>query len=57
MLKIYCIVCDKYRKFKKPKISYIFKNACLFIVYRICGNEYKKYLIEKINWNIKKLLV
>ena len=56
MLKIYCIVCDKYRKFKKPKI-YIFKNACLFIVCRICGNEYKKYLIEKINWNIKKLLV
>ena len=48
MLKIYCIVCDKCRKFKKPKI-YIFKNACLSIVCSICGNEYKKCLKEKIN--------
>ena len=43
MRKIYCIVCDKHRKFKSPKISYIFRkllshgNFC-----NKCGNEYKK---------------
>ena len=26
MMKIYCNVCDKYRKFKNLKISYIFKK-------------------------------
>ena len=29
MMKIYCNVCDKYRKFKNPKISYIFKKTLL----------------------------
>ena len=23
-MQIYCIICGKYRKFKNPKISYIF---------------------------------
>ena len=27
MIKIYFIVCKKYRKFKRPKISYIFKKT------------------------------
>ena len=26
MIKIYCIVCNKYRKFKNPKISSIFEK-------------------------------
>ena len=26
MMKIFCNVCDKYRKFKNPKISYIKKT-------------------------------
>ena len=43
VIKIYFIVCDNYRKFKKPKISYIFKKALGFsVVYSKCGNEYKK---------------
>ena len=23
MKKIYCVICDKYKKFEKPKISYL----------------------------------
>ena len=26
MKKIYCVICGKYRKFKNPKIPYIFKK-------------------------------
>ena len=26
MIKIYCIVCDKYKKLKNPKIPYILKH-------------------------------
>ena len=27
MKKIFCVICGKYRKFKKPKISYILEKA------------------------------
>ena len=31
MKKIYCVISDKYRKFEKPKISYILgKNVSFF---------------------------
>ena len=33
---IYCIKCNKYKKFKNPKISYIFKKALDFS--NICFN-------------------
>ena len=26
MMKNYCNICEKYRKFKNPKVSYIFKK-------------------------------
>ena len=26
MKKIFCVICSKYRKFKNPKISYIFEK-------------------------------
>ena len=32
MIKIYCHVCEKYKKFKKPKISYLFKKKFTFTV-------------------------
>ena len=41
MMKIYCNVCNKYRKSKNPKIS------CLSIVFRKCGHEYKKIFKEE----------
>ena len=36
---MYCNVCNKYRKSKKTKISYI----CSYIIsYMKCGHEYEK---------------
>ena len=45
--KLYCVICDKYRKFQEPKISYILeKTLVLSIIFSKCKNEeiYKKYL-------------
>ena len=36
MKKIYCIKCNKYSKFKNPKISYIKTLVCPFICDK-CG--------------------
>ena len=45
---MYCNVCNKYRRFKKTKISYIFKNTLsLSIVYSKCGHEYDKIFKEE----------
>ena len=35
MIKIYCIVCYKYRKFKNPKISYILKKHYVFQLFAV----------------------
>ena len=47
--KIYCVICGKYRKFKKPRISYIFeKTLVLSIIFKKCENkDEKKYLKKK----------
>ena len=58
MRKIYCIVCDKHRKFKSPKISYIFKKILsLGIFCNKCGNEYKKTYKEEESIEILKSFV
>ena len=54
---MYCNVHDKYRKFKKTKISYIFKKASLSIVYSKCGHKYKKYFKKRNQLKCKKFLV
>ena len=41
IIKIYCIVCDKSRKFKILKISYFLKTLGISIVCSKCGNECK----------------
>ena len=53
MKKIHCVICGKYRKFQKPKISYIFeKRLVLSITCSKCKNEdektFKKESIEII---------
>ena len=48
MKKLYCVICGKYRKFEKPKISYIFKKALVFSI--ICSkfkNEDEKLFTEE----------
>ena len=43
MKKIYCVICGKYRKFKNPKISYIFWERLVFsIICSKCENEDEK---------------
>ena len=38
--RIYCVICDKYRKFKNPKLSYILeKTLVLSIICSKCENE------------------
>ena len=48
MKKLYCVVCGKYRKFKKPEISYILeKTVVLSIVSNKCKNEDEKMFKEE----------
>ena len=55
---MYFNVCNKYRKSKKTKITYIFeKKMNLFIVYNKCGYEYKKIFKQSIKIKILKILL
>ena len=46
-VKKYCNVCNRYRKFKEGKVSYIFKKPLsLSIVYSKCGHQCKKIFEE-----------
>ena len=43
MKKIYCVICGKYWKCEKAKISYIFeKTLVLSVICSTCKNEMKK---------------
>ena len=54
---MYCNVCNKYRKFKKNKTSYIFKKALsLSVVYSKCGHECEKIFKEEESVEILRIL-
>ena len=59
MVKICCIVCNKYRNFENPKISHIFfkKTLSFSIICNKCGNEYEKYLKKKNQLKYQQFLV
>ena len=38
MMKLYCIICGKYRKFKNPRASYILEKTVLIIICSKCKN-------------------
>ena len=44
MKKLYCIICGKYRKFEKSKISYPLEKTLVFFI--ICS-KCKKYRKSK----------
>ena len=55
-MNIFCNVCNKYIKFKNPKISYIFKKTLdLCIVYSKCGHECNKVFKEEESIEILKI--
>ena len=48
MKKLYCVICSKYRKFGKPKISCLLeKKLILSIICSKCNNEDEKLFKEE----------
>ena len=48
MKKLYCVICGKYRKFEKPKISYLLEKALVFLLFAVSVKMKKrKYLKNK----------
>ena len=57
MEKLRCDICGKYRKFEKPKISYVLERALfLSIICSKCKNEDEKIFKEEDSIQILKIL-
>ena len=57
MEELYCVICGKYRKFEKPKISYLLeKTLVLSIICSKCKNEDEKLFKEEDSIEILKIL-
>ena len=55
MKNLYCIKCNKYRKFKNPKISHIFDEILvLSIIYYKCGSNDEKLFKKMTQLRYKK---
>ena len=49
MKKLYSVICGKYRKFEKPKISYLLEKTLVFsIICSKCKNKKESIEILKI---------
>ena len=60
MKKIYRVICGKYKKFEKPKISFILKKTFQTFLSIICSkfkNEDNKYLKKKNQLRYGKFLL
>ena len=57
MKKLYCVICNKYRKFEKPKILYLLeKILVLSIICRKCKSEDEKIFKQEESIEILKVL-
>ena len=57
MKKLYCVICSKYKKFEKPKISYLLqKPLVLSIICSKCKNEDEKKNKEEESIEMVKIL-
>ena len=57
MKNLYCIICGKYRRFEKPKISYLLeKPVVLSIICSKCKNEDEKLFQGEESIQILKIL-
>ena len=57
MKKGYCIICGKYRKFEKSKISYLLeKSLVLSIICSKCKNEHEEIFKKEDSIEILKIL-
>ena len=54
---LYCVICGKYRKFEKPKISYLLeKTLVLSIICSKCKNEDEQLFKEEESIEILKMI-
>ena len=57
MKKLYCVICSKYKKIEKPKISYLLeKTIVLSIICIKCKNGDEKIFKEEESIEILKIL-
>ena len=56
MKKIHWIVCDEYRKFKDPKVSYIFEKALVLSIICINGGSKDKKISKEESVEILKII-
>ena len=57
MKNLYCIICGKYRKFEKSKISYLLeKILILSVICSQCKNGDEKILKEEESIEILKII-
>ena len=56
MKQLHCVICGKYRKFKKPKLSYLLEKTVLSIICSKCKNEDEKIFKAEKSIEILKLL-
>ena len=57
MKKLYCVICGKYGKLEKPKISYLLEQTLvLSIICSKCKNEDEKNFKEEESIEILKIL-
>ena len=58
MKQLYCIICGKYKKFEKLKMSYLLeKTLVLSVTFSKCKNEEEKLFKEEESIDILKILV
>ena len=58
MKKLYCVICGKYKKFRNPKISYVFVKHQYFLLFAGSARiKMKKYLKKQDQLRFKKFLV
>ena len=58
MRNLYCVICDKYRKFEKPKISYLLeKTLVLSIICSQYKNEDEKLFKKEESIKMLNILV
>ena len=57
MKKLNCVICGKYRKFEKPKISFLLeKTLVLSTICKKCENEDEKLFKEEESIEILEIL-
>ena len=57
MKKIYCVICDKYKKFYNYEISYIFEKHQFFVSFSVSLRmKMKNYIKRKNQWRYSKTI-